>query len=213
MDTATLKNLLKDKNLTDVSARTGLTRQTLHNFLNNRNTTLKTITALETFLHDEDVDQLYQSLAFYGAPLAVKKKHPFFNLQNTMRKALLLSKTDDLVASTLPYVFYKQRANLKLMELFRESVKTNTDKLFGYFLESANEFREFLPFKNFTSKMKNFFSYKDSTPTKFDDTFVTNEFLPLYTKNKVALSWGLLDRGDFQHHLDRFEKWLKAEEK
>lgn len=213
MEVNDLKNSLQAKNLTDVSSRTGLTRQTLHNFLKGKNATLKTLNALESYFHDEETEKLYQSLAYYGAPLAVKNKYPHFSLQVTLQKALVLSKTEELVASTMPYLFFKQRANLNLEELLRDSVKSSTDNLLGYFLDSANEFRSYNAFKSFTDKMKKLFLYDSKHPTKFNGEVVATEFLPVYTRNKTALSWGLLDRGDFKHHLDRFEKWLAQDER
>lgn len=213
MDVNALKTQLKNSSLQDVSHHTGVTRQTLHNFLKGGNTTLSTLTALSSFFDENKVEKLYESLAYYGAPLAVTKSQPHFELNETLKKALELSKTDALIASTMPYVLFKQRANLDLTSLFRESVKSDTDSLLGYFLESANEFRNYRPFKTFSSNMKKLVNYDESPKRKFNGESVDKEFLPLYSRNNLALSWGLLDRGELKNHLDRFEKWLSASNK
>lgn len=208
MDVDLLKSLLNEKRLADVSVSTGVTRQTLNNFLNGGNTTLDTLKALESFFGKVDEEKLFESLSYYGAPLAVTKKAPHYNLHETLKKALKLSKTNSLVASTMPYVFYKQRAALDLTELLKESMKSDTDQLFGYFLEMANEFREHSPFKKFLNNLKKLVPYDRYKKTKLNGEKVSAEFLPLYSRNNLALSWGLLDRGELQDHLNRFEKWL-----
>jgi len=213
MDVNALKNQLKNSSLQDVSHHTGVTRQTLHNFLKGGNTTLSTLSALNSFFDEVEAEMLYESLAYYGAPLAITKSHPHFELNKTLKKALELSKTDALVASTMPFVLFKQRANLDLAHLYKESVKSDTDSLLGYFLESANEFRNYRPFKVFSSNMRKLFNYVDSTKKKFNGESVDKEFLPLYSRNNLALSWGLLDRGELKNHLDRFEKWLSTSNK
>lgn len=213
MDVKALKTQLKNCSLQEVSLHTGVTRQTLHNFLKGGNTTLATLNALNSFFDKDKVEKLYGSLAYYGAPLAVTKRQSHFELHETLKKALELSKTDALVASTMPFVLFKQRANLDLTHLFRESVKSDTDSLLGYFLESANEFRNYRPFKIFSSNMKKLANYDHAPKRKFNGESVDKEFLPLYSRNNLALSWGLLDRGELKNHMDRFEKWLLASNK
>jgi hypothetical protein len=213
MDINALKTRLKNSSLKNVSHHTGVTRQTLHNFLKGGNATLSTLSALNSFFDETEIEKIYESLAYYGAPLAVTKSNPHFELNDTLKKALDLSTTDALVASTIPYVLFKQRASLDLTTLFRASVKSDTDKLLGYFLELANEFRNYRPFKLFSSNMKKLINYDNSPKKKLNGDSVGEEFLPLYSRNNLALSWGLFDRGEIKNHLDRFEKWLSASNK
>lgn len=211
MDVDLLKNLLNKNNVTDVSLRTGLSRQTLHNFLNGKNPTLETLTKLQSYLCEENEVFIFESLAYYGAPLAVTQRIAHYDLNQTLKKGLELSKRNALIASTLPFVFFKQRASIDLIWLFRESIKSDTDKLMGYFLETAHEFRNFIPFKMFAKSMNKLGRYDKYQPTKLNGETVNSEFLPLYTQNSLALHWGLLDHGKLSSHISRFEKWYSQE--
>jgi hypothetical protein len=202
---------LKISNLQEISKSTKLSRQTLYNFLNGQNTTTDTINKLKTYFQMQIDDQLYTDLKFYGAPLAVKDGRPNLELDQALLNALQASRSDSLLESVLPYVFYKNQEALNLEVLFRESVKLNNDQLLGYYLEMADQFIPVQKFKNFTNLMRQIFVYDLRPLMTISGKPVPDYAISAYMKNTVALSWGLLVRGELKFQIERFKKWGLSE--
>lgn len=210
MEVDDLKQKLKESNLALVSRQTGLTRQTLYNFLDNKNTKLESLQLLDKYFNDTNEAELYSALTYFGAPLNVKKQNPNKSLENTLALGLEHSRQDSLVASVMPYVLYKQRTNLDLYQLYRLAVKSDSDQLLGYFLEVANAYSNFKLFSDFSKNIFQFNKYKSNTLKKLNGKSVKSEYVPLYSSNKLALKWGFLESGTLEHHLERYSKWDKS---
>lgn len=211
MDQKTLRRHLSSSNLQRLARATKLSRTTLYKVMEAKPTTTATLGKLSSFFENKTANELYQNLKFYGAPLAEKNRRKTLTLEETLLEALKVSRTDSLVESVLPYVLFKNRAVLNLPLLLRESVKSDVDRLLGYYLDVSNQYKPNKTFKNFTHDMRNLFHYETNQPQTLNGKTVKEFALSAYLKNTVALDWGLLVRGELSHYLERFHKWEQLE--
>lgn len=201
---------LKNTNLSEVMRETKVSRQTLYNVLQNKNTTKETVTKLVDYFYKKNNAEVYQNLKFYGAPLFENAKKTY-SLEQTLFYALNLSRNDGLVESVLPYVLYKNRSVVNLKFLYRKCMKEDLDNLLGYYLEVSTKFRSNKNFEKFLKYMKELCDHQTLQPVPLGKRKVPEYARSAYTQNEVALSWGLLVRGELNHHLERFEKWAALE--
>lgn len=205
MDLDSLRKKLSDVNLAEVERETKVSRRTLYNLLENKNTTEKTATKLSEYFLAVEENELYGNLRFFKAPLVVETKNSM-SLEEAVFKALSAAKNDGLLESVLPYVLYKNRASLNLDRMYELTLPQGLLFNFCYFLEVANEFSQHKPFKVFLKKCHSLLPKKLQL-SPLASRKVPDYALPLFMKNEAGLKWKFLVLGNLKDHLDRYRKW------
>ena len=203
---------LKNKNIAEVRRQTGLSRQALYSFmeeksmrLSNFEKLLGTLNFEINFLEKPMAAEIYENLAFYGAPVDAPKIKTL-EFEDLISAAIVLSRTDGLVESVIPYVLAKQARLVDVRKLLIACFKNETCQYLGFYADMANRFKQNENLKKIVNLV---FALIDA-----DDSWVSlpikmpsSSFIEIYMQNEFSKKWHIYSRGTFSDHLDRWKKW------
>ncbi len=213
MKTADFFNSLKSENLTHLEKESGVSRQALHGAFNSHNMKLDNLNRVAKarklkleFLPVLTEDNLLASLAKWGAPLA-HSKNGSFSLEETVGESLKKSRSDGLYETLVPYMLSLNLEKINVRKLAAVALDADQVNVLGYFVELSNQFNPHEKLRLLLDLLQ-----PAKTPSKEFLVLTTKSNFPeLFEKNKLALKWNLLVRGDVTDHMQRWNKWKMSQ--
>lgn len=209
MDPKDFFEMLKDKNLTEVEERSGVSRQALYGAMKSQNMKLSNLSSVADSLDlevqvvpSESEENLLKSLKRFGAPVT----HDFggnLSLESAVALGLKMARKDAYYESVVPYVLALNAELLDANKLLGLALTDDQVNVLGYFCELAYAFKPNQKLKKFLASLNSF----KKTETELLVLKEKVNFPELFSKNHLALKWNLLTRGTEQDHLERYKKW------
>jgi len=217
-DRKKLENRAKAYGLKNLAQDVGVSRQALHGFFSGGDMKLSNFERLLSCLGwtmevspQEALEDVLGNLKLYGAPLLVDDPEVYLSLEETLYKALALSRKEARVASVLPYLLVLKSYALKaekLLDLFRD--ETSSLQLLGYYLDVALSFRYRKPLANLLRKIeKREVKLKSFYLRESDEG--RNPKLYKRFENDPAKKWKVLTRDNLEDLVQRFRKWERED--
>lgn len=215
METSKFFQKLKAQNLSQLEQQAKVTRQALYNAMKTKNMKLDSLRAVAKAMSykvelvpEVSENNLLSSLVRWGAPLA-HSADGTLSLEETLVEACKQARKDGLFESVVPYVLFKNASKLNPNKLVGLAFQKELAYVVGYFAEVSHLFR---PHANLQKVMKMLEAGKEEDRQLLVTTTKMN-FPELFERNKVALKWNLLVRGNLEDHFDRWNKWERSQKK
>jgi hypothetical protein len=209
MNTAEFFKTLKDENLSQLERRAGVSRQALYNAIKSKNMKLANFSTLAKSLGLKieltpilNEENLMQSLAFWGAPVAFSRADQF-SFEITLAESLKQSRVDGFYESVVPYTLVVNRETLNPLKIAAAAFEADQVNVMGYYAEMAKTYKDH---KNLRELLK-FLRPAMSSKKEFLILSTKSHFPELFKNNKIAHKWNLMVRGSPQDHFDRWDKW------
>ena len=204
--------------LKELAQDSGLTRQTLYTFLRGGNLTLNhlykilKVLGLRLEVHEEVRDEdVLGSLSRLGAPLPGMEDFKRMGLEETLARALEVSRRESRLSTVLPYVLIKRAYQIKAGELIDLLKQPQEFQLLGYYTELALKYRYRAPLETLLSQLwaaKN--QFKPLALRERDQGRAAADFARFV--NPSAEKWKVLTRDREEDVVARLMKWEQLNE-
>ena len=204
--------------LQELALESGLTRQTLYGFFKGGNLTLNhlykilKVLGLELEIREEVRDEdVLGSLSRLGAPLPEVEGSKRMGLEETLARALEVSRRESRLSTVLPYVLIKRAYQIKVGELIGLLRQPEEFQLLGYYTELALKYRYRAPLETLLSQLwaaKN--QFKPLALRERDQGRAAADFARFV--NPSAEKWKVLTRDSEEDIVARLMKWEKFNE-
>lgn len=212
MDLKKVIDKLKNENIAEIKRQTGLSRQALYTFMDEKSMRLSNFEKLLETLHFEinlsekpTATEIYQNLAYYGAPVDAKKVKSL-EFEALISSAIVLSRSDGLVESVIPYILANQAKSINVTALLQACFKNETSKYLGFYADMANRYKKNRKLETITHLI---FSLAEANDPWISLSLKrpSSSFVEIYMQNEFSKKWRIYSRGTFNDHLDRWKKW------
>jgi transcriptional regulator with XRE-family HTH domain len=214
MNLTQLKDMMRLYGLKPLAEKANVSRTSLYNFLSGENFEGETLQKVTRVLDVElgvvskipSLDNVYNHLAYYGAPILYDNNQQIaMSLEETIKWGLKYSKTEGLLESVMPFFILTHFSSINKIKLFSNLDDESLFQLLGFYLDltstySKNKMIEDLSNSLFQKKFPVIFLGIEKPSERAINVFKAKS-------NPISQKWNVFTFNSLDDYFDRFKKW------